>query len=408
MRALSARGTSKSEIARLLQVSEGTVRYHLKRIEGAIVDGRSRQALKAAALSEVIDAWRERQAGRVNLVALHQFLQTEYGYAGSLKSVQRYYKRTYPAPAIRVRRRVETPAGAQAQVDWAHFPGVWVDGAPTDLLALHMVLSFSRMEAIIWSPSKTMLSWLSCHSRAFERLGGVPATVRVDNEKTAVVRGAGAWGVINPTYRRYANALKFHVDACPPRQPRCKGKVERKIADQRLSLSPYGEHFADVAALQAWTDQRLEARAIRRICPATGSSVEDAWRAERDVLTPLPDPLFEPFDAAVLARVGTDGLVAFEGRQYSVPFRFVGQTVEVRGVAGAVEVWKGGERIARHDRHTSRRVLLLQSHYDGPSTPEVIAPPPLGRMGARIQELAALPAPMRSIEFYAALAEVAR
>jgi transposase len=371
-------------------------------------DGRSAKALMASAYAEAISAWRERQAGGVNLVALHHFLQAEHGYPGSLKSVQRYYKRAYPAPAIRARRRVETPAGAQAQVDWAHFPGVWVDGAPTDLLALHMVLSFSRKEAIIWSPSKNMLAWLSCHSRAFERLGGVAATVRVDNEKTAVVRGAGAWGVINPTYRRYANALRFHVDACPPRQPRFKGKVERKVSDQRLSLNPYGERFADLAALQTWTDQRLADRAARRTCPATGSSVEEAWRMERELLTPLPDPLFEPFDAAVLAEVGIDCLVPFEGRQYSVPFRFVGQTVEVRGVAGAVEVWKAGERIARHERHTSQRILLLQSHYDGPSTTGVVAPPPLGRMGARIQELAAAPAPMRSIEFYAALAEVAR
>jgi hypothetical protein len=28
----------------------------------------------------------------------------------------------------------------------------------------------------------------------------------VDNEKTAVDRGTGAWGTINPTYRRYAGA----------------------------------------------------------------------------------------------------------------------------------------------------------------------------------------------------------
>jgi hypothetical protein len=88
-----------------------------------------------------------------------------------------------------------------------------------------MVLSFSCKEAMIWSPSKNMLAWLSCHSRAFERLGGVPATVRVHNEKTAVVRGAGAWDVVNPTYRHYANALSVHVDACPPRRPRFKGAM---------------------------------------------------------------------------------------------------------------------------------------------------------------------------------------
>jgi hypothetical protein len=38
----------------------------------------------------------------------------------------------------------------------------------------------------------------------------------------------------------------------------------------------------------------------------------------------------------------------------------------------------------------------------------VTAPPPLGRMGARMQELAAAPVARRSIDLYAALAEVAR
>jgi len=38
----------------------------------------------------------------------------------------------------------------------------------------------------------------------------------------------------------------------------------------------------------------------------------------------------------------------------------------------------------------------------------VIAPPPLGRMGRRLQALAEAPVMQRSIELYAALAEVAR
>ena len=41
----------------------------------------------------------------------------------------------------------------------------------------------------MWMRCKDMLSWLSCHTAGFERLGGVlsvPATVRVNNEKTAV------------------------------------------------------------------------------------------------------------------------------------------------------------------------------------------------------------------------------
>ena len=78
----------------------------------------------------------------------------------------------------------------------------------------------------------------------------MPATVRIDNEKTAMAKGAGAWGVINPSYRRYAMTLRFHIDACAPRQPQCKGKIERRVRDQRLALDPRRSSWSSLAELQ--------------------------------------------------------------------------------------------------------------------------------------------------------------
>ena len=173
IKALSARGATRSEIARLLGVTEGAVRYHARRMASGAADGRSRQRPTAEAFAEAIGHWRSlRDGGGVNLAALHDWLRREHGYGGSLRSVQRYWRRAYPAPAIRARRRVETPPGAQAQVDWAHFPGVVVGGEAVDLLAMHMVLSWSRAEAIVWSRGKDTLSWLACHTACLARLGG--------------------------------------------------------------------------------------------------------------------------------------------------------------------------------------------------------------------------------------------
>jgi hypothetical protein len=64
--------------------------------------------------------------------------------------------------------------------------------------------------------------------------------------------------------------------------------------------------------------------------------------------------------------------------------------------------------VAEHERHTAHRLVIDPAHYDGPSTPEVTAPPPLGRMGRRLQEIASLPVDHRPLDLYAALAEVAR
>jgi len=142
IKTLAAKGVPNRAIARQLSLSEGTVRYHLRRQARSAIDGRARQVRRAGAFHAAIDHWfGQRADGIVNLAALHSWLQSEYGYAGSLRSVQRCLSETYPPPPGRARRRVATPPGAQAQVDWAQFPGLIVAG---ELRTLHAFVSGSK------------------------------------------------------------------------------------------------------------------------------------------------------------------------------------------------------------------------------------------------------------------------
>ena len=150
---LHERGCSNREIARQLGVDEKAVRYRLRKLAEGKPDGRVDKPFAAEAHDTVIRHWLERSGSRggVNLQALHEHLVAEHGYPGSYKSVQRYVRAKFPRPKLRTRRRVETPPGAQGQVDWGEFPGVVVRGEALDLHAFHLVLSHSRMEAIVWS-----------------------------------------------------------------------------------------------------------------------------------------------------------------------------------------------------------------------------------------------------------------
>jgi transposase len=406
---LHERGLSNRAIARQLGVHEHAVRYRLRRQASGAVDGRSGKARSAQPWCEAIAVWMQTQAERgVNLQALYAWLVAEHGYSGSYKAVQRFVRAKYPRPKLRVRRRVETPPGAQAQADWAEFPGLQVGGVLGTWFAFHLVLSHSRMEAIVWSQGTDELAWLSVHNAALRRLGGVPAVIRVDNAKTAISQGAGPWGVVNLRYATYARSLRFHVDATRPRAPEEKGKVERRVLAHKAGFDPRREHWRDLSALQAATDVAVERSARRRTCPATGDTVWESFVAEQPALQPLPALLPEPFDLVAQRRVGIDATVCFEGRSYSVPFRYADTRVEVRGCAQTVQVLAEGEVVAEHPRHTRRRLLIEPTHYEGESTDRIEAPIPLGRMGRKLQELWELPPERRSIAQYAALAEVAR
>ena len=106
--------------------------------------------------------------------------------------------------------------------------------------------------------------------------------------------------------------------------PEQKGKTERRVGDCK-GLDVQGRRFDGLAGLQAWTDADRAARAIKRICPATGLSVAASWEAEKPFLRPLPELLPEPFDLVKTAPVHKDCTVHFEGRSYVVPFTYAGR-----------------------------------------------------------------------------------
>lgn len=410
IRVLSKKGVPKRQIAREVGVTESTVRYHVKRCEQQAVDGRAGKPKKADSVRAAIEAWCAARSGDtrpINIRELYEHLESEHGYEGSYKSVVRWVRRRYPKPKMRTYRRVETPPGAQAQTDWGHFKPLVIGHEEFAPMAFVMVLSHSRKTAVVWSRSRDQVHWLHCHNEAFLRLGGVPAVNRVDNEKTAVCHGAGPWGRITPAYAAYAKSMRFHVDACQPRQPQAKGKAERKVGLSR-SLGPKRPFYDALEELQEESDSSLELWSKKAICPVTGKTVYETWQAERELLQPLPDPLPEPFDVAVQRDVQRDCMVHFEGRQYAVPYHRVGLAVEVRGCADKVQLYSGGDLLIEYPRGTESRILIDPRCYRGQDTDRVLAPQPLGKMGRKLEDFYATPVEKRPLDYYAALAEVAR
>lgn len=414
---LDQTGESRSAIARRLEVTEGAVRYRLKRLAMAMPDGRAKEPLiERLGLQAVVAAWWETQRADLpaermpNTELLHELLKLDHAYPGSVKSVRLYLRRHFPRPKLRPFRRVETPAGAQAQVDWSdHRIDIGEAGGPTLLHAFHLTLSHSRMEAVVWCRAMDQVSWHHAHNQALTRIGGVPAVLRIDNLKTGIGTGAGAWGTINTQYARYAVSLGFHVDACQPRQPQQKGKVERRVRALR-DWDVANRCFTDLAHLQSWTDQKIAVDVRRRRCPPTGTTVAAVWESERRLLRPLPATMPEPFDAVKTAVVARDCHVAFEGRRYAVPFAHVGLPVEVRGCAGTVQIVDPVTTavLRIYPRQTVSRTLSDPSCYEGEATERVLPPTPLGAMALKLEEIRVAGVEMRSIEIYAVLAEVAR
>jgi len=386
--AMVGRGTSVRRVAQQMGVTEGALRYRLKkRTQGEQADGRAKKATSVDGYEEAIHAILERLAdarvsggeGRPAQARLvYEALARDHGFRGSYRSVVRHLARRYGKPRVRALRRVETPPGVQAQHDWWE-ERVEVGGVRVLLYFLVGVLSHSRARFCWVSRGCDQLAWHTGHVELLRRYGGVPLWVRIDNLATGVSSGAGPTAVLNATYARFARQCGFEVDPCRARRGSDKGKVERSV---RLFRGGYGDllrqSWNDLEALQAALDRRSAELMRRHSCPVRGGSAEAAWEAEKAHLQPLP-ALGEIFDVVVSRPVSRDCLVSFEGRRYSVPFAWVDHDVEVLGTAAHVVVLGGGKEIARHARGTEARLLLDPAHFEGESTERVIRPTPLGR-----------------------------
>ena len=290
--------------------------------------GRSLQPMKAEAVAGAIRYWREQQGeAPLNLAALHEWLVREHDYRREPALGPALLAPHFPVPRLRARRRVETPPGAQAQVDWAALPGRHPGRHPDDLVALHMVLSFSRKPAIVWSPTKDMLAWLGCHTACFTRSGrraGDGAHRQREDRDLARARARGVRSI--PPIDAMRRPCSFHIDACPPRATPMQGESRTAGARSASGDQSQPPAWRDLAELQQWTDARIELLVTRAALPGhrLDGRPEPGPRSGTR-LTRVPETLPEPFDLVATRQVGLDGLVSFEGRQYSVPFRLIGQ-----------------------------------------------------------------------------------
>ncbi|MCG8468368.1 MAG: alpha/beta fold hydrolase [Gemmatimonadetes bacterium] len=175
---MNERGTSVRQLARQLGVTEGALRYRLKKLEeGPQEDGRSRQATALDGYEAVVEGiqvaledGRLTGEGRPSQArTIYELLVRDHGYEGSYQSVVRHLRRKHGAPRVRALRRVETPPGVQAQHDWFEVPRVPIGGRRRRLQALIGTLSYSRGKFCWASEEQSQLAWHTAGLRCGRR-----------------------------------------------------------------------------------------------------------------------------------------------------------------------------------------------------------------------------------------------
>ena len=266
-----------------------------------------------------------------------------------------------------LRLHIPHPPGQEVYVDYSgpkiliEPPGVtpyWVN-------LFVAVMGRSSYTFACATPDMKSASWIEGHRKAFEYMGGVPVVVIPDRTKTAIVSPCRIEPRLHRAFREMGRHYNFEIHPARGGKPRDKGSVENGVLNsQRALMAPLRHRkFVSIGELNAALLEQLE---IFNRKPFQGRT-DSRWtifRAEdQPALQPLPAEPFETQDW-VKSSVYLDYHIALEHFYYSVPYRLVGEVVDVRVTLRTVEIFYQEERVASHPRaaNTRDRFKTVRDH----------------------------------------------
>jgi transposase len=254
--------------------------------------------------------------------------------------------------------------GREGEVDFGEFYAV-IAGVTVKLWLFSLRLSASGRACHRAFATQAQEAFFAGHVDAFERLGGVPARIRYDNLKPAVVRVLlGRDRIESERFIVLRSHFGFDSFYCHPGVEGAheKGGVEGDIGWFRRNHLVPVPHAGSVAELNEMIAACDDADLLR-VIEGHRATIATEFAIEAPLLSGLP---VEPFDTArhVTARVDTKARVCVRQCRYSVPVSLIGRRVGVAIGATEIVVSSNGVVVAVHERLVERgSESLCLDHY---------------------------------------------
>jgi transposase len=323
---LHRKGLRQRAIARKLGISRNTVKKYIENPELAFEPHRPRKRnSQLDPFKDNIGAWLDEDMA-YSATWIYDRL-TSMGFAGSYEIVKRTVRELKQERQQVAYMRFETEPGFQAQVDFGEFQVEHADGHVEKLYLFSMILGYSRKMYAELIERCDLPTFLDCHIRAFEYLGGVPGQILYDRMKNVFIRELAGKKKFNDTILGFALHYGFTPEVTPAYAAWVKGKVERPYSFIREGFwRGYSYVCLETANrdLLSWLRKKDQ-----RIHGTVHEVVAKRFERETSHLNPLPP---KPFDTSyrIYRKVYKDCTVRFEGNSFVVPHRLVGKQVILR------------------------------------------------------------------------------
>lgn len=338
----------------------------LTRAAQALVTPERTPGVATAAIAPYHDEL-DRLVGKVKLAVVYQRLRDEHGLAVSWASVYRYAATHWPerlqAPP-RVTIRLDDPVpGEEAQVDF-FYVGMWQNPQTERrqrLSAFLMTLSHSRHQFLYPVLAEDGAAWLDGHVAAFRFFDGAPKRLIPDNLTAGILKADRYDPRLNRAYGELTRYYGCLVDPARVGRPQDKPRVERTVSYARESFFKE-RHFGSLEEMRREAERWAREVAGQRQHGTTKEQPLVAFEErEARALQALPPRPWEPV-TWTSGRVQPDCHLRAGGVDYSAPFSYVGQRLDVRLGRQLVEIYDGSQCVTAHARAERGRVTRVE-HY---------------------------------------------
>lgn len=181
--------------------------------------------------------------------------------------------------------------------------------------------------------------------------GGVPQAIIPDNLKSAVTKSSKYEPVINKTFRDMGHYYGCVINPTRSYSPQDKALVEGavKLVYQRIYYEMSKMTFFSIEELNKQIRLLLERYNSYKLQTAGISRFKQFVEFEKQYLSTLPAEPYQikHYNRAKVQKMGY--VYLSEGKNYySVPYRYIGNDVEIQHTIDTVEIYYKKERIATH------------------------------------------------------------
>lgn len=243
--------------------------------------------------------------------------------------------------------------GEIMQVDWAGDTAAVIDTDTGEIIPAYVFVAtlpysgYSYVEAFF---SENQECWTTAHVNAYRYFGGVTKIIQCDNLKTGVIRHGHDNVELNKSYQELAEHYGTAILPARVRAPKDKAFVEGTVGviSTFILAALRNQRFLSLDELNEAIHERLYEFNHKPFQKKNGSRASE-FEEEKPFLLPLPSHPFE-LSTWKIATVGPNYHISVDGMNYSVPYEYIKQKVDVRVTRSAIEVFFGGNRICSHVR----------------------------------------------------------